>query len=66
MKNYVVITGDGCKWCDKAKELIANNGDSYVEVDILDAVEIMSALGAKTVPQVLLAIGGYEDLARES
>lgn len=66
MKTYLVITGDNCPYCDKAKALITERGDRFVEMPLIDAVEPMSKLGVKTVPQVFELVGGYEDLARES
>lgn len=64
---YTIITGNGCPWCDKAKEALA--GEPYREFNISTDPTIrtmVKAMGFKTVPQIYSPlgthIGGYEDL----
>lgn len=66
MTDYLVITGDNCPYCDKAKEMLANAGLTYREINIMEAPEVgivPMALGHKTVPLILRVIGGSDDLA---
>lgn len=63
MVEYIILTMDECKWCDKAAALLEAEGRTYVKLNLSDNPELaplMKALGAKTVPQVLKVIGGYE------
>lgn len=70
MAKFLVITGDGCAYCDKAKALLTERGKTFQEKDILDASEEMKRSGRKTVPQIFRMhddkvdthIGGYTDL----
>ena len=60
---YLIITGDTCLWCDKVKALLDEKGKTYSTVSIDDHPElfvVMKAIGAKTVPQVLKVVGGFE------
>jgi glutaredoxin len=63
MTDYIILTMDECKWCDKAAALLEAEGQNYVKLNLSDNPELaplMRAIGAKTVPQVLKVIGGYE------
>lgn len=63
MTDYLIITGDTCLWCDKVKALLDSKGKTYKTVSLDDHPEmfvVMKALGAKTVPQVLKVVGGFE------
>lgn len=63
MTEYLIITGDTCVWCDKVKALLDEKGKTYSTVSIDDHPEIfvvMKAIGAKTVPQALKVVGGFE------
>lgn len=65
---YHLISKEDCKWCDKAKDLIVNNGEDFVEHLYTDHPMIMKLMfeaNLKTVPQVWYNgtyIGTYEDL----
>lgn len=65
MSDYIIITGDNCSYCDKAKELLTFNGMTYSEINLMDspdAYTIMVAAGRKTVPLILQVVGGCDDL----
>ena len=65
MTDYLIITGDNCSYCDKAKATLADAGLSYVEINLMEAPEIyqvMTVVGQKTVPLVLKVIGGSDEL----
>jgi glutaredoxin len=70
MAQYLIITGDNCPYCDKAKELLKSNPGVIVkEVHVLDAQEEMKGTNGK-VPQIWhilndkdrIHIGGYDRL----
>ena len=63
MTDYLVISMDDCPWCDKAKAALTEAGKSYGEVNLTmhpEAFRVMQAISAKTVPQVLKVVGGFE------
>lgn len=63
MSQYVMITMDGCKWCPMALDALKAAGHDVKVLNMSEHVElsvILSAIGAKTVPQVLQVVGGYE------
>ena len=63
MSDYLILTMDDCKWCDKVKDALDEAGKDWVALNINDHPEVfrvMQAIGAKTVPQVLKIIGGFE------
>jgi glutaredoxin len=66
--NYVIYTRNDCSFCDKAKSLIRERGDQYLEVSIYEEVGALQYLkdqGFTTVPQIWLDkkhIGGYNEL----
>lgn len=62
LNKITIITGEGCVYCDKAKNLFQQMMLPYEELDILD---IPNAGQYKTVPQIFVndkRIGGYTDL----
>ena len=70
---FIIYSTPTCPYCDKAKELITEQGMGYVEasLDTQDAIdEFKKTTGHRTVPQIYLAtdeqeyIGGYEDLEK--
>ena len=64
--NYLIITGDNCPYCDKAKAELAQYGHTYSALNIYDYPElqiVMQGLGATKVPQVMKVIGGYDRTA---
>lgn len=67
---YVIISKDGCPWCDKAKELMKKRGLTYKEFNLKDNLWLRTTMlkaGLTTVPQVFALhgklLGGYEALA---
>lgn len=63
MSKYLIITSNDCKWCDMAKDALTIRGHEVKTMNLDDHPELfvaMQAIGAKTVPQVLKVIGGYE------
>jgi len=65
-KHFLIITGPGCSYCTKAKTLLTEEGHTYHEVNMMDSVEamdIMTKFGLKTVPQIFELIGGHDALA---
>lgn len=71
---FLILSKHDCVWCDKAKMLIKENSDAYVDVDYKDSpviVMLMKKASLKTVPQIWadtpdgkVYIGGYEDLVK--
>lgn len=62
---FLIITGDNCPYCDKAKATLAAKGHTYAELNLMDQPELhtlMLAVGQKTVPLVLQVVGGSDDL----
>jgi ribonucleoside-diphosphate reductase alpha chain len=61
----LIVTKEGCPWCDKLKELLKSNGVRYEEISKQDAQEKGYWNPEwKTVPQMWLFkkhIGGYTD-----
>jgi glutaredoxin len=63
-----MISKPDCIWCDKAADLILQNGECAVVYDYQEhpmIVKLMFEAALKTVPQVWYNgthIGGYEDL----
>lgn len=68
---FVLFTMPDCHWCKKAKELLTERDEKYVEFDITQHPilrEFLVANNLTTVPQVFndgLLIGGYVDLEQE-
>jgi len=73
---YVVFSKDGCTWCDRAKELLASRGESYLVVPCTSLGQMQEHLRKRghpgvaehvsTYPQVLDGrryVGGYQQLA---
>ena len=66
----VMYTKEGCPFCIRAKELLANLGQEFEEIDIVENPHrreemIEKAHGASTVPQIFINdrhIGGCDDL----
>lgn len=60
---YVILTREGCGWCEAAKALIGP--DHYVEVSDYTARLIVKEGGFETFPQIFHKgkhIGGYNEL----
>lgn len=65
MPDYLIITGDNCPYCDKAKAALAEAGLTYAEINLMEAPElyaVMTTVGQRTVPLVLKVVGGSDDL----
>lgn len=64
---FRIYTKPGCPFCDQAKELIGQKGDTFIAEDhnTPDKVMEFKAAGYATFPQVFLDdrhIGGFDDL----
>lgn len=65
MTDYIIITGDNCPYCDKAKATITERGQTYAELNLMehpDLYVVMRVIGQTTVPLVLRVIGGSDKL----
>ena len=75
--SYVVLTKDGCTWCDRAIDLLREHGLSHVAIDVADAEALRGELQARgcdvshayTFPQIMELtgagaryVGGYDHL----
>ena len=66
MLDYLIITGDNCPYCDKAKAALTGAGLTYAEVNLMDVPElspVMTLIGHRTLPLVFKIVGGSDDLA---
>lgn len=68
---YTVISRPNCSWCDKAMDLLYEEGIDYEKVDMTVDPWVRTLLlktDLTTVPQVFdhngTIIGGYEELAQ--
>ena len=65
---YYVLTRSDCDYCEKAKQLLIENGKAYSQTGILAdhvIIKLMIVAGLKTVPQIWCEneyIGGYTEL----
>jgi len=72
MKPVTIYTTQTCGFCLRAKQLLADRGISYQEVDVTGDDEARARLveksdGRRTVPQIFIGeegIGGYTELAQ--
>lgn len=69
MPDFVIIGQPNCPWCDKAKELIEEEGFTYTYFDASTSNQLrifLKSLDLLTVPQIYVQggalVGGYEDL----
>ncbi|MDF2578146.1 MAG: grxC [Chlamydiales bacterium] len=70
MQQIVIYVKPTCPYCIKAKQLLAQKGIGYIEVDITQepnrrAEMIERANGRTTVPQIFIGdthVGGCDDL----
>ena len=52
---YYVLTRNDCDYCEKAKDLLIENGKAYSQTNILAdpiIINLMIVAGLKTVPQI--------------
>lgn len=65
---YYILTRENCQYCDKAKDVLDENGEDYQVFSISDSpvyVRLMIKADLKTVPQIWHNadyIGGYDQL----
>lgn len=65
---YYIITREDCSWCDKAKDLLEQQGEAVKAFSYLDhpmIVKLLITSKMKTVPQIWHEnkyIGGYAEL----
>ena len=65
-----IYTTDYCPYCTRAKELLAQKGVPYQEIDVTDddaarADLVAKSDGRRTVPQIFIngqGVGGFTDL----
>lgn len=65
MNEYLIITMDNCKYCDKAKAWLTERGFKYREINIMDAPEmgkIPAMFGRNTLAMILKVVGGFDEL----
>lgn len=70
MSEIVMYSKSWCPFCDRAKHLLMEKGQSWTEIDIEAdaalAAEMIERTGRKTVPQIFIGdrhVGGFDDLA---
>ena len=70
MAAIVMYTKSWCPYCERAKALLREKGQSWTEIDIEEhdarRVEMIERSGQSTVPQIWIGdrhVGGFEDLA---
>lgn len=70
MSKVEIYTTQWCPYCAAAKDLLADKGVDYDEIDASDpevrAAMIARANGRRTVPQIFIGdthVGGYDDMA---
>ena len=70
MAEIVMYTKSWCPYCDRAKSLLRDKGQSWTEIDIEEQPErrdeMIQRSGRSTVPQIWIGdrhVGGFDDLA---
>jgi glutaredoxin 3 len=70
MVAVTIYTTSTCPYCHAAKQLLAERGTPFTEIDVTgnrqERARLVERTGQYTVPQVFLddtSIGGYEELA---
>ena len=70
MPAIVMYTKSWCPYCDRAKALLREKGQSWTEIDIEEQdgrrVEMIERSGQSTVPQIWIGdrhVGGFDELA---
>lgn len=64
-REFLVVTMADCKWCDRVKEHLTRCGHGVHEVDLADAVSIMTKFARHSVPQVFELIGNHDQTVKE-
>ena len=69
MKKFTIITRSSCPFCDKAKQMITDRGDSYIEYIIGETItreEVLDKYPTRVVLPILILddeeIGHLPDL----
>lgn len=63
MSKFLLVTGDNCPYCDKAREML--KGHTVVEKPLDEFLGILGLqMGHRTVPQIYQFIGGASDLEK--
>jgi len=64
MIKYIIYTQNRCGYCESAKKLLTDAGETFEErkLDTLEKIKRFKEAGHKTVPQIFLHIGGYAEL----
>jgi len=64
MIKYIIYTQKNCEYCAKAKALLDEADEIYEErvLDNLPKIKRFREAGHKTVPQIFLHIGGFNEL----
>jgi thioredoxin reductase (NADPH) len=70
MPQIVMYTKSWCPYCDRAKHLLREKGQSWTEIDVeaepARRAEMIERSGRSTVPQIWIGdrhVGGFDDLA---
>jgi thioredoxin reductase (NADPH) len=70
MPEIVMYSKPWCPFCDRAKHLLTEKGQTWTEIDVeadrARASEMTERSGRKTVPQIFIGdrhVGGFDDLA---
>ena len=60
MIKYIIYTQNRCGYCESAKTLLTDAGETFEErkLDTLEKIKRFKEAGHKTVPQIFLHIGG--------
>ena len=64
MIKYIIYTQHSCNFCNKAKDLLREEGVHFEErlIDTPAKLKRFKDAGHTTVPQIFLHIGGYTEL----
>ena len=64
MIKYIIYTQDRCGHCESAKMILREAGETFEErkLDTTEKIKRFREAGHKTVPQIFLHIGGYDEL----
>lgn len=70
MAAVTIYTTPYCPYCHAAKELLADKGVDFTEIDVAgdtsERARLVDVTGQRTVPQIFIgeeSIGGYDELA---
>lgn len=70
MSDVTIYTTPYCPYCHAAKDLLADKGVEFTEIDVTgnaaERARLAQVTGQRTVPQIFIgeeSIGGYDELA---